>query len=333
MIISNLLTKPQSFYSVLTTAYESQMRAYDLGRLFSLPVQAAIKAQAIAVREAMSFVEEFGIENGQIKTYPLTVERYVEETYKSPSGETMTHLVHKPFLMQVPVLSLVHPPFIQIREIKVDFGVEITSTSSQAISSDIVQSEKADRSLANTKGIYTPPDAPNPTTMKVTMMVEKEIPEGLARIYDVLNDLITAFPTKTDKPKKGDWPVIVIEGIGKTYSQRLASGEIKYVNQLAIADSKYIANIAQVNEKEAQSWIDMAKFKMLNSLSEEDAEGLIQISNIRSLEDLIQANPEKLYNLIMEAVEARKLEVPDDYVLTLNRVKNWIFEAKLLLEN
>ncbi|PSP87593.1 hypothetical protein BRC87_10825 [Halobacteriales archaeon QS_4_66_20] len=57
-------------------------------------------------------------------------------------------------------------------------------------------------------------------------------------------------------------PVDVINGIGPTYSDRLADVDIGTVADLAEADPETVADAAKTGESKAMSWIDRAKDRL-----------------------------------------------------------------------
>ncbi|MBD3191980.1 MAG: DUF4332 domain-containing protein [Candidatus Heimdallarchaeota archaeon] len=134
------------------------------------------------------------------------------------------------------------------------------------------------------------------------------------------------------KTEKGQLPVDTIEGIGRIYSRELSELNIHYVYELAEAKPEDITRVSGINEETAKLWIAMANLTLLDSASEEDAEGIVKAANIVTVRGLAQADPTALYKTITEAIEVGKVQVPSQYSLTKRRVKRWIKESKKLLQ-
>lgn len=133
------------------------------------------------------------------------------------------------------------------------------------------------------------------------------------------------------KTEKGQLPVDTIEGIGRIYSRELSELNIHYVYELAEAKPEEVAQVSGINKETTKLWIAMANLTLLDSASEEDAEGIVKAANIVTVRELAQADPTALYTTIMEAIEAGNVQVPSQYSLTKRRVKKWIKESKKLL--
>ncbi len=168
------------------------MKLTALGELFAVPVQSAVRAQSLALQEALALIERIGLEAGKVKTFKLKADRVVEERRINPAtGESEIMQIVEPFEVSVPLLSILPLSPIQIQEMDIDFAVEIIEMRSEPIRLAALPSTVAGVSLAGSQSIFTPISQTNPTTMKVHMKLKKEIPEGAARVTDLLTDLLS----------------------------------------------------------------------------------------------------------------------------------------------
>jgi hypothetical protein len=242
------------------------MKTLQLGQLFALPLQSAIKAQNLALQETISFIEQFGFEEGIAKTFRFKAERMVEErTVDSKTGIPETQFKAQPFEMSIPLLALVSPPSIQLQEMNVEFGVEVVEPRTEAIESATVPSKVLGSSLTPTLSLFTPLGQSNPTTMKVNMKIVREVPEGMARLGDSLTELLSGKPPELDKqapPEKGI-DVEKIAGIGRERASLLRAKRIITVKDLiqSTETSGAIRDIAKtlgVSENRVREWREKA---------------------------------------------------------------------------
>jgi hypothetical protein len=78
----------------------------------------------------------------------------------------------------------------------VDFGVEVVETKAKTLTVEALPQAVRGPSLAESLGLFTPLGQTNPTTIKVHMKIAREMPEGMARMGDLLADLLSARPAK-----------------------------------------------------------------------------------------------------------------------------------------
>lgn len=167
------------------------MKSYQMGELFALPLQSAIRAQNSALQETLSFIEQVGLEQGQVKTFRLKTERLVEERTINPeTGKPESKTQVQPLEVSVPLLAILPPPSVQLQEMNVEFGVEVVEPRVEPLKSN-VNPAAGGVSLAPSLAALTPLGQASPTTMKVNMKIVRETPEGLARLGDLLVDLLS----------------------------------------------------------------------------------------------------------------------------------------------
>ena len=245
------------------------MKLFQLGQLFALPLQSAIKAQSLALEETISFIEQFGIEEGKIKTFRFKAERMVEERKVDPkTGVPETEFNVQPFEVSIPLLAMISIPSIGLQEMNVEYRVEVVEPKTEPIKSSVIPSAVIGSSLAPSLGLFTSLGQSNPTTMKVNMKIVRETPEGLARLWDVLTDLLSGkAPSAEIQLPKIPQPVEKIPGIGPEIASILKAKGIFTVKDFISATEtreaiKDIAKTLGVSEKRINEW--RKKTKLLN---------------------------------------------------------------------
>ena len=153
------------------------------------------------------------------------------------------------------------------------------------------------------------------------------------KIVDTSEPEIEQYVPEVEKPKAAlsELPIETIEGIGKIYGEELRAAGINTVEDLLAADPENIAKLCDVSIEVAEKWIAMGRFTWLDTISEEDAEAIVAVSEIQTLEDLSQADAIELLEKIKSAIAAGHVRIPANYKFTLEMVQSWINEAKGLI--
>lgn len=159
------------------------MKLVQLKQLFAMPLQSAISAQQSAIQETLAFIDRFGLEAGTAKTLRFKAERIVEERVVTKSGAE-TQFKSEPFELSIPLLALVPPPNMSLQEMNVEFGVEVVEPVSETSKTNDTTSLSSSLSRLTSLGQSTP------VMMKVNMKIVSQVPEGMARLGDILTDLI-----------------------------------------------------------------------------------------------------------------------------------------------
>jgi len=237
------------------------VKLIQLGELFALPLQSAIKAQNLALQETISFIERFGLEEGVAKTFRFKAERMVEERTVDPkTGVPETKFKVQPFEVSIPLLAIISPPSMQLQEMNVEFGVEVVEPKSEAIKSSVIPSAVVGSSFASSLSLFTTLGQSNPTTMKVNMKIVREIPEGMARLGDVLTALLSGQAPIAKEPL----PIEKVPGIGVEMAAILKAKGIMTVKDFASATEtresvKELAKALGISEKRIVEWREKAK--------------------------------------------------------------------------
>jgi hypothetical protein len=101
----------------------SDITDVPLYQIIGAPLLALVQGEAQAAQATARFIQEIGFESSQDE--PLQFGRLKTVTFrysKTSVGGTISQLE-----VEIPVLSIVPIPTLQIREAEIDFSVEITS--------------------------------------------------------------------------------------------------------------------------------------------------------------------------------------------------------------
>jgi len=211
----------------------AELRELPLEHIIGSPMQAAIKAQALAARTTVDFIKEVGLkpralEPGETEAdldlvtgesnqpgfearyVDFKFDRVLEEEKTSPSTtpgapptkETITRLV--PSKLTVPLLAIVPIPYIRISDMTIDFEFQIKDVETYESTTVKKLSTEAKGGgwffSMTVKGSYSnrtvnKRETDRRTTLKITVnAVQDAIPEGLGRVLDMLADSIKAVP-------------------------------------------------------------------------------------------------------------------------------------------
>lgn len=145
-----------------------------------------------------------------------------------------------------------------------------------------------------------------------------------------LEESIEEYVPEVEEPRAilSELPVETIEGIGRTYRDKLNAAGIETVQDLLGTTAEQVASICSVSIEEAKRWIAMCRFCWIDGISEEDAEAIVVATGITTIRALAAANPDDLLSRINEAVAAGAVRVPKDYRFTPQMVRRWISIAK-----
>jgi hypothetical protein len=130
------------------------------------------------------------------------------------------------------------------------------------------------------------------------------------------------------QPGTKQLPIETIEGIGKAYGDKLREGSIEWVEDLALTTPDNVMKLTGVNQLHAQKWIAMARLTWLDDVSNEDAECIVLGAHITSIEELAVADPDDLYNKVSTAEKFGRVQVPQGYTISKDKVRKWIASAQ-----
>lgn len=241
------------------------MKLLQFGQLFALPLQSAIEAQSLALKKTISFIEQFGLEKGRARTFRFEAERMVEERTVDQEGIPKTQFKIQPFEVSIPLLAIVPPPSMQLKEMNVEFGVEVVELKSEPLELTAISSVVRGSSLASSIGLFTSLGQSNPTTMKVNMKIVRETTEGLTRLGDVLTDFLSSKTLSGETPSpKIPLPVEKIPGVDPETANILKAKQICTIKDfISSTDTKEgikeLAKTLRVPETRIVEWREKAQ--------------------------------------------------------------------------
>lgn len=128
-----------------------------------------------------------------------------------------------------------------------------------------------------------------------------------------------------------DLPIETIEGIGKTYGEKLRAAGISTVEDLLATGTIQVSNICSVSQEVAAKWQAMSRFCWLEGISEEDSEAIVAVG-ITQYEELANSDPTELLSRVTNAVADGTVDVPEGYEFTYAMVEEWIASVKKFIE-
>ncbi len=203
-----------------------ELKQIPFGVLIGAPMKAAIESQALAAQTTIDFIKEVGFQKNAADTsdpFDLVIEgdtgdadigtvRNVTFNYskKDESDEESS------FSLTVPILTITPIPYIRIDEMTIDFHAKLT---------DAVTSRKSNATTVNTSlsASYSSFWSPVKVNFRVSAShktsstqasaqkreykmeihvraVQDEMPSGLSKILDILEDAINNEPTGDATP-------------------------------------------------------------------------------------------------------------------------------------
>jgi predicted flap endonuclease-1-like 5' DNA nuclease len=125
--------------------------------------------------------------------------------------------------------------------------------------------------------------------------------------------------------------VIIIEGVGPVYAQKLQAAGIKSTEALLEAGAtkkgrQDLAEKAAISETLILEWVNRADLMRIKGVGEEYSD-LLEASGVDTVVELAQRNAQNLVEKMVQVNEEKKLvrRLP-----TLSQVADWVEQAKLL---
>lgn len=181
----------------------AELNSLDFGVLIGGPLSAIVQAQAASAKSTVDFVNSVGFdETGAPRTSVFTFTKPVTD----PDDQTVLSETVK---LSVPYLSMVPIPYIRIDEATIDFNAKITSLQSKDTASSMAVGANGtakfgwgpfQASLSASFSGQKQSSSQDKTTRTYTMgvhvrAVQAEVPGGLDRILNILEESITTVPT------------------------------------------------------------------------------------------------------------------------------------------
>lgn len=193
-----------------------ELNSLDFSVYIGGPLQAAVKAQHDASISQVNFIKEVGFIPGATTgtgatavTAPAQL-RYVDFNYKksvpnpdyNPSTSGSQQFSESTVNLKVPFLTMLTIPALRIDEMTIDFNAKLNSVETQNVSSEFSGSASISAKFwkvkFNASASYKKTTSSTSTTEKTYTLgvhvkaVNDELPAGLSRIMDMLEDSIAA---------------------------------------------------------------------------------------------------------------------------------------------
>ncbi|NMR33709.1 DUF2589 domain-containing protein [Chryseobacterium aquaticum] len=191
-----------------------ELNSLDFSVYIGGPLQAAVKAQHDASISQVNFIKEVGFipstttgTGSSAVTTPSQL-RYVDFNYQKsipnpdyPATSGSLPLKETTVNLKVPFLTMLTIPAIRIDEVTIDFNAKLNSVETQNISSEFQGSASLSAKFwkikLNASASYKKTTSSTSTTEKTYTLgvhvraVNDELPAGLSRVLDMLEDSIT----------------------------------------------------------------------------------------------------------------------------------------------
>ncbi|MDR6159204.1 MULTISPECIES: DUF2589 domain-containing protein [Chryseobacterium] len=190
-----------------------ELNSLDFSVYIGGPLQAAVKAQHDASISQVNFIKEVGFVSPDEDEDEPGGLRYVDFKYKKtvPNPDfdpdiavstSNTPFTNTDVTLQVPFLSMLTIPSLRIDELTIDFNAKLNSVETQAASSEFSGSASISAKFwkvkFNASASYKKTSSSTSTTERTYTLgvhvraVNDELPAGLARVLDMLEDNISA---------------------------------------------------------------------------------------------------------------------------------------------
>lgn len=189
-----------------------ELNSLDFSVYIGGPLQAAVKAQHDASISQVNFIKEVGFVASDEEDEPAAL-RYVDFNYKKsvPNPEydpnatpetAVSRFIDAEVNLKVPFLTMLTIPALRIDEMTIDFNAKLNSVETQNTSSEFSGSASISAKFwkvkFNASASYKKTSSSTSTTERTYTLgvhvraVNDELPAGLARIMDMLEDSISA---------------------------------------------------------------------------------------------------------------------------------------------
>jgi len=190
----------------------SQFGGLPMDQLIGGPLKAACSAQTLLAKASSDFIKDVGLNDaGGGNMSARTVDFSFNKPVQDPDGTTKLEKVD----LQVPLLAIVNTPSLSVKEVDVNFTMEVKSSTSSKTTSDTKAELTAhakynaglfscDVTIHGSVANHSENSRKSDNSAKYDVKViarDDGPPEGLMKVLDMLNDAIAptqgaAAPTK-----------------------------------------------------------------------------------------------------------------------------------------
>ena len=188
----------------------SQFGGLPMEQLIGGPLKAACNAQVLLAKASADFINDVGMnDDGKGNLTARTVDFSFEKPVQDAAGNTTMQKTN----LSVPSLALLNPPALSVKEVDVNFTMEVKSSTSTKTTSDsnadLTAKAKYNAglfscevtvhgSVANHSENTRASDNSAKYDVKVVARDDGP-PEGLMKVLDMLNDAIAPTPAAPTK--------------------------------------------------------------------------------------------------------------------------------------
>jgi len=183
-----------------------QEMALPMEQIIGGPLQAVVKAQALAASSTVDFIQSVGLNPAPggggaqtARTVDFSFQRRVPAREDGAGGASDV-LTTETVQLTVPLLTIVPVPFIRVKEATIDFEAQVSSSTLNTTDSTFGVSAEASGGFwgvkfsvkaSYTRNTKTSDQVNRSSTLKVHVYaVQDEIPAGLDRVLTILQTAI-----------------------------------------------------------------------------------------------------------------------------------------------
>ena len=193
----------------------SQFSALPMSSLIGGPLQAAATAQGTLANITSDFITKVGLEKDgdtlKARTVAFNYQKPVKNTTTDKDGNTTDTWSKQNMDLQVPLLTIVKAPNLQVKDVEINFNMEVKSSAASSNETDSKASVDASwsgwgakvsfhGSVSNKNTSQRSSDTSAKYEVKVSA-TDDGAPEGLMKVLDILGEAIqpadgSAAPSK-----------------------------------------------------------------------------------------------------------------------------------------
>ncbi len=187
-----------------------QFSGLDMGLLIGGPLKAVCDSQAMLAAQTVNFIQEVGMEKGDDGKYGKIRNTTFSYTMPIQGEEDEGTIGTQDMKMDVPLLSIVKIPTFGVDQANITFDMEVKATTSTERTSDETAELEAsakgrlgpfrlDVSIKGSVAAHQGDTRTTDNSAKYHVDVHAKdygMPEGLARVMDILNASLTPIPNQ-----------------------------------------------------------------------------------------------------------------------------------------
>lgn len=150
-------------------------------------------------------------------------------------------------------------------------------------------------------------------------VISQSVSAGVEVEHGSSIDLVIAEKRKTDETER----IRGMAGIGSYHSDKLEKIGVRTVRELADTPVPLIRDATGLPDRVIENWKTMASIHN-EEMGKSGAYLLTKVGNVRSVEDLTDVDPSKLYSTLKSAIIKGKVRVPPGFSLSKEDVARWI---------